>query len=72
MEGKMESRKSWNRRVEQATGLRAQDVRHSKVAEDLLGGQILCRRGNTYLVTVGYPTVDMDGETFHDFVVVAL
>ncbi len=41
--------------------------------EALLAGQILVRRGRTYVVTVGYPTLDADDiAIYHDFGVVVL
>ncbi len=39
----------------------------------LLGGHIMCRRGGRHVVTVGYPTVNDEGEEVYDeFVVVDL
>lgn len=49
-----ESQKNFGARVIEQTGLRLDEI-PAGVAEDILGGKILCRRGDTVIVTVGYP-----------------
>jgi hypothetical protein len=74
---KIENMKSFKSRVLKATGVRLKDI-PSGNKEDLLQGSILCRRGNTYVVTAGYPAgEDEDGVEFwarapSSFLVVAL
>ena len=57
----IESIVSFYRRVERATGVELEEIPEGD-GQDLLSGQILCRRGDTYVVTSGYPAgVDEDG-----------
>ena len=56
-----ESRRSFARRVLEATGVALADIPLGEEG-DLLGGQIICRRGSECVVTSGYPTEeDEDG-----------
>lgn len=56
-------------RVEARTGVALAAIPDG-APELMLGGQILCRRGRTTVVTVGYPTVEDDGEVYTAFAVV--
>lgn len=49
-----ESKKSFARRVKSLTGVALGDIPQG-TESDLLGGRIECRRGDTYVVTHGYP-----------------
>lgn len=61
----MESMISFDARVLEATGLRLADIPAGEPA-DLLGGSILCRRGDTVIVTSGYPDREDDGISIWD------
>ena len=68
----MESDASFAGRVRARTGRDLADLQRLP-PEALLGGQILVRRGRTYVVTVGYPTMDADDiAIYHDFGIVVL
>lgn len=56
-----ESKKNFEKRVYEATGVELSNIPAGE-PDDILGGQILCRRGVTYVVTCGYPDYqDEDG-----------
>lgn len=60
-----ESLKHFQRRVVRATGLELADIPVGN-KEDVLGGTIMCRRGNTCVVTHGYPDYEEDGVSYWD------
>ncbi|MDP3909272.1 MAG: hypothetical protein Q8Q14_02685, partial [Gemmatimonadales bacterium] len=47
------------RRVFEATGVRLRDIPVG-IPDDVIGGKILCRRGDEYVITVGYPDYEDD------------
>jgi hypothetical protein len=59
----MESKKSFERRVFEATGKRLSEL---PVLSEMppLGGHIFCARGRELVVGVGYPDHDENGEEY--------
>ena len=49
-----ETAEEFKKRVEERTGIKYDDIPRG-VPEDLQGGEILCKRGEVYVVTFGYP-----------------
>jgi hypothetical protein len=68
----METLESFNNRVIEATGFCLNDLpRRSASIYDF--GNIVAKRANVYVVTVGYPNVDLDNnETYDNFEIVVL
>lgn len=62
----MESKVNFERRVFEATGVELAGIPIGE-ANDILGGTILCRRGDEYVVTYSYPDrEDEDGREVWD------
>jgi hypothetical protein len=71
----MESTESFAVRVHQRTGIILTDIPEG-TESDLLAGHIFCARnldaGRQFVVGIGIPDTDEDGEVFHEFRVVTL
>lgn len=69
----VESDESFNQRVKERTGMTLESIPQG-TEEDLIGGHIFCKRttlkgqelGQEFVVGVGYPEQDSEGQNFYD------
>lgn len=71
MEG--EAMDAFKKRVEERIDIKYDDIPKGE-PDDLLGGHIFCKRGEVYVIGVGYPDQDPETgeETYNEFKIVDL
>lgn len=67
-----ETMEQFKQRVEEQTGMKFDDIPHGE-ENDIIDGHIFCKHGDVYVVGIGYPEEEEEGEeVYSEFRVVDL